>query len=66
MLKKKFDYRVIVNIVACLVVIAVVYGALQNKIEPDSPNKYSTDSVVVETTEKVVKVQLKNRKALKL
>ena len=50
--KKKFDYRVIVNIAACLVVIAVVYGALQNKIEPDSPNKYSTDSVVVETTEK--------------
>ena len=42
--KKKFDYRVIVNIAACLVVIAVVYGALQNKIEPDSPNKYSTDS----------------------
>lgn len=30
----------------------MVYGALQNKIEPDSPNKYSTDSVVVETTEK--------------
>ena len=50
--KNKFDYRVIVNIAACLVVIAVVYGALQNKIEPDSPNKYSTDSVVVETTEK--------------
>lgn len=50
--KKKFDYRVIVNIAACLAVIAVVYGALQNKIEPDSPNKYSTDSVVVETTEK--------------
>lgn len=50
--KKKFDYRVIVNIAACLVVIAVVYGALQNKIEPDSPNKYSTDSVVIETTEK--------------
>lgn len=50
--KKKFDYRVIVNIAACLVVIAVVYGALQNKIGPDSPNKYSTDSVVVETTEK--------------
>ena len=50
--KKKFDYRVIVNIAACLVVIVVVYGALQNKIEPDSPNKYSTDSVVVETTEK--------------
>ena len=50
--KKKFDYRVIVNIAACLVVIAVVYGALQNKIEPDSPNKYSTDSVVMETTEK--------------
>ena len=50
--KKKFDYRVIVNIAACLVVIVVVYGALQNKIQPDSPNKYSTDSVVVETTEK--------------
>ena len=50
--KKKFDYRVIVNIAACLVVIVVVYGALQNKIEPDSHNKYSTDSVVVETTEK--------------
>lgn len=50
--KKKFDYIVIVNIAACLVVIVVVYGALQNKIEPDSPNKYSTDSVVVETTEK--------------
>lgn len=50
--KKKFDYRVIVNIAACLAVIAVVYGALQDKIEPDSPNKYSTDSVVVETTEK--------------
>ena len=50
--KKKFDYRVIVNIAACLVVVAVVYGALQNKIQPDSPNKYSTDSVVVETTEK--------------
>ena len=30
----------------------MVYGALQNKIQPDSPNKYSTDSVVVETTEK--------------
>ena len=50
--KKKFDYRIIVNIAACLVVVAVVYGALQNKIQPDSPNKYSTDSVVVETTEK--------------
>ena len=50
--KKKFDYRVIVNIAACLVVIVVVYGALQTKIQPDSPNKYSTDSVVVETTEK--------------
>ena len=59
--KKKFDYRVIVNIAACLV--AVVYGALQNKIQPDSPNKYSTDSVVVETTEKSSEITTKNQES---
>ena len=61
--KKKFDYRVIVNIAACLVVVAVVYGALQNKIQPDSPNKYSTDSVVVETTEKSSEITTKNQES---
>lgn len=52
MLKKKFDYRVIVNIAACLVVIAVVYGALQNKIEPDSLINILQIVWFVETTEK--------------
>lgn len=61
--KKKFDYRVIVNIAACLVVVAVVYGALQNKIQPDSPNKYSTDSVVVETTEKSSEITTENQES---
>lgn len=61
--KKKFDYRIIVNIAACLVVVAVVYGALQNKIEPDSPNKYSTDSVVVETTEKSSEITTENQES---
>lgn len=61
--KKKFDYRIIVNIAACLVVVAVVYGALQNKIQPDSPNKYSTDSVVVETTEKSSEITTENQES---
>ena len=60
--KKKFDYRVIVNIAACLVVVAVVYGALQNKIHLHD-NKYSTDSVVVETTEKSSEITTENQES---
>lgn len=49
--KEKFNYRAIVNVAACLAVVAVAYGVLQNRFEPNSPDKYPDDSVIVATTE---------------
>lgn len=47
--KTRFDFRVIVNTAACIAVLIVAVGILNNQFEPNSPDKYQNDSVAVET-----------------